>query len=308
MRKLSIIVPVYNAAEYLEKCVDSLLQQNVEDYEIILINDGSKDNSLEILNRYQQSWPDRIVVLDITNGGQGRARNFALDIAQGEYIGFADSDDWADTAMFSKMLSAAEEKQADIVICDSWCVDGEKKTYEKAALQGSALAASGSVWNKLFRRDLIGEIRFPEGFWYEDFSFSAKLLLKTDKIVFLPEALYYYRSGHASTMRNQNAKKNLDMLVIMKDISDFLGTEKRDELEFLIINHVLLDSIKRVNLQNAPDKKQVIKVFRDYVQDNIPKLSACASFQKETRNRRIIMWLNYHGLEDVSQAILKIKG
>ena len=309
--KLSIIVPVYNTQGYVPRCVDSLLAQGTEDYEIILINDGSKDHSLSVIQSYEKRYPEKIRVLDLTNGGQGRARNRALEIARGDYIGFADSDDWVDARMFSSLLTAAEVAGADLAVCDSWRVaeDGTK-TYEKACPQEHPLAAAGSVWNKLIRRDLIGEIRFPEGVWYEDLAFTAKVLSRAQKTVYIPEALYFYRSGHPSTMRNQNAQKNLDMLKVMDDVIAFLREEDasaQDDIEFLLLSHVLLESIKRVQLQKSPDKKKVIKTFRDYVRRYIPDLNTCKSFQQESRNRRIIMKLNYYGLEDVSAVLLAVK-
>ena len=306
--KLSVIVPVYNAEKYLDKCLTQLMKQQVSGYEVILINDGSKDNSLEILKKWKNDYPDKIVILDVDNGGQGRARNFALDIARGEYIGFADSDDWVDDLMFSKLLSAAEREDADIAVCDSWCVDEHGgKRYEHARPQGTALSAAGSIWNKIVRRSLVGKIRFPEGVWYEDFSFSAKLLMSTDKIVFLEEALYYYRSGHPSTMRNQNSAKNLDMITVMEDIRASLSTGHEEDFRFLVINHMLLDSIKRVSYHETQDKKKVIKQFREYVHKYVPSLLQCESFKKEKRNRKIIMLLNYYGLEDVSRLLLELK-
>ena len=305
--KLSLIVPVYNAAEYLDKCLTQLMKQQVDGYEVILINDGSKDDSLEILKKWKNDHPEKIVILDVENGGQGRARNLALDIARGEYIGFADSDDWVDDAMFEKLLSAAGEADADIAVCDSWCVEDTGMRYEHARPQGTALSAAGSIWNKIVRRSLIGDIRFPEGVWYEDFSFSAKLLMSTEKIVFLEEALYYYRSGHPSTMRNQNSAKNLDMITVMEDIRLFLSPGQEEDFRFLVINHMLLDSIKRVSYQKSADRKKVIRRFREYVHRYVPSLLGCESFQKEKRNRKIVMLLNYYGMEDLSRFLLELK-
>ena len=307
--KLSIIVPVYNTAGYLEQCVNSLLAQTIpeNDYEILLVNDGSIDNSLEVMQRFLAENPDVIEIIDTENGGQGRARNLALDVAQGDYIGFADSDDWAAEDMFARLLDAAERENADIAVCNFYSVSDSGQTIMNARPQGTDISAAGSVWNKIFRRSLIGDIRFPEGVWYEDFSFSAKLLLSSRKTVFLEEPLYYYRASHSSTMRNQNALKNLDILTVMDDVAAFAGEDGKDAVEFFIINHILVDAIKRVNLQNSLDKKSVIRALRDYVKVHIPDLDACKAYQAETRNRRIIMKLNYKGQENISQLILKAK-
>ena len=101
--KLSIIVPVYKVEEYLGECIDSLLSQTIDDYEIILVDDGSPDNSGKIADEYAAANPDVIRVLHIDNGGQGRARNFALDIAKGDFVGFVDSDDWVTHDTYEKM-------------------------------------------------------------------------------------------------------------------------------------------------------------------------------------------------------------
>ena len=307
--KISIIVPVYNTAGYIEQCVNSLLAQPIpdDDFEILLVNDGSTDQSLDVMQRFLIENPDIIEIIDTENGGQGHARNLALDVAQGDYIGFADSDDWVADDMYARLLGVAEESDADIAVCNAYSVSGTEMTVMNARPQGTDISAAGSVWNKIFRRSLIGSIRFPEGVWYEDFAFSAKLLLLSQKTVFLDEPLYYYRASHPSTMRNQNAVKNLDILTVMDEVAAFAGEKGKDAVEFFIINHILVDAIKRVNLQNSLDKKKVIRTLRDYVKTNIPDLDACETYQAETRNRRIIMKLNYKGQENISQIILKAK-
>lgn len=307
--KLSIIVPVYNTAGYLEQCVNSLLAQPIpeDDFEILLVNDGSIDQSLDVMQRFLIENPDIIEIIDTENGGQGRARNLALDVAQGDYIGFADSDDWVADEMYARLLTEAEETDADIAVCNAYSVSGSEQTVMNARPQGTDISAAGSVWNKIFRRSLVGNIRFPEGVWYEDFAFSAKLLLLSQKTVFLDEPLYYYRASHPSTMRNQNAVKNLDILTVMDDVAAFAGEKGKDAVDFFIINHILVDAIKRVNLQNSLDKKKVIRTLRDYVKVHIPDLDACKAYQAETRNRRLIMKLNYNGQEKLSQFILKAK-
>lgn len=306
--KLSIIVPVYNAEKYLRECLESLAAQTIRDYEVILVNDGSTDSSREIINEYIGKY-SVFKTIDIENGGQGRARNFGLLAAQGEYIGFVDSDDSVSSAMFEKLYAFAEQEEADIAVCDYYrCEISGKRIYEKSKLQDHPLSAAGAVWNKIFRHELIQDIRFPEGLWYEDFQFSAQAMISSGKTVFLHEPLYFYRSGHTSTMRNTNSVKNLDMIRIMENIHKYVDKDHENDFQFLVINHVLLDSIKRVSAQSGKNKKNVIRKLREYVIKYVPDLENCVSYQKESRNRRIIMWLNYHELEFVSDFILKIKG
>ena len=307
--KLSVIVPVYKAEKYLRECADSILHQTMDDLELILINDGSPDDSQRIINEYVSAFPEKVRSLTIDNGGQGRARNFGIDMAKGEYLSFIDSDDYLEKNAFELMLEAAEKENADIVVCDMekrW--DDGRREYVKAALQEHPLASAGSSSNKIFRRSLVGDIRFPVGLWYEDFEFSAKLLMLSKKTVFVPQPLYIYRCGQESTMNNNNSPKNLDIITVMENIRRF--SEKcvdRDGYEFMLLNHVLVDSIKRLALQSGEGKEESIQKLRQLVRDNIPELTNCKSYRNESRNRRIVMWLNYHGLEKLSLALLKLK-
>lgn len=306
--KLSIIVPVYKVEEYLGECIDSLLSQTIDDYEIILVDDGSPDNSGKIADEYAAANPDMIRVLHIDNGGQGRARNFALDIAKGDFVGFVDSDDWVTHDMYEKMYTRAAETGADVVVCDFMerFADGRESVLP-ASLQDNWLGSAGSSCNKIFRRSLIDELRFPVGLWYEDFYFSAVMLLRSKHTEFIAEPLYIYRRGQESTMHNNNAAKNLDMLTIMDMLEkEMLPAGYKDDFEFFLVNHVLLDSISRLAKQDAPERKEVIGKLRQYVQAKIPKLSGCGSYKKESRKRRLIMWMNYHGLEDAGQLVLKV--
>ena len=307
--KLSVIVPVYKAEDYLRACVDSLLAQSLQDLEIILVNDGSPDRSGEIMADYAAARPDKIKTLTLDNGGQGRARNRGLDLARGEYLGFVDSDDWVEPAMYETLCRTADEQKADVVDC---CIRADYADGSWEILptwrEDKPIAAAGSCCNKIFRRSAVGEIRYPEGLWYEDFDFSAKLLMRSRKTVHLPDALYRYRVGQPSTMHNQNARKNLDILEIMEDLRESMDAEQnRDEFEFLLLNHVLLDAINRVAAQKTEDAKECVWLLRSYVKEQIPSLSACRSFREESRNRQIIMRLNYMGQEKLAQAILNRK-
>ena len=308
--KLSVIIPVYNAEEYLRECVDSVLNQTEKDLEIILVNDGSTDGSDAIITEYAALYPGKVAAITLENGGQGRARNYGIAAARGEFLSFIDSDDYIAADMYELMLAAAEMNNADVVVCDmEKRFDNGVCEYVKAALQDTPLASAGSSSNKIFRRSVVGDIRFPEGLWYEDFAFSAKLLMLSRKTVFVNKPLYIYRCGQMSTMNNNNARKNLDILTIMQDIHNFADAGGyQDEFEFLLINHVLLDSIKRLALQTSPDKREVISALRGYVRENIPNLSMCESYRAEARNRRIVMWLNYHGMEQLAIALLKMNG
>ncbi len=307
--KLSVIVPVYNVEPYLPACLDSLLAQTLKDLEILLVDDGSTDASGTIADRYAAEHPDIVRCLHVDNGGQGRARNFALPLARGEYLGFVDSDDWILPEMYERLCGLADETGADVAVCDFLeRYDDGSERLAPAALQDHPLSFAGSCCNKVFRASLVRGLRFPEGLWYEDFFFSAVMLMRSQRTEYLREPLYIYRRGQPSTMHNNNAAKNLDMLRIMEMLEKELdGPGAKKDFEFLVLNHVLLDTISRLARQDDPERKEIIRRFRDYVREKIPRLEQCESFRAETRNRRIIMKLNYMGQEDLGQWILRTK-
>ena len=307
--KLSVIVPVYNVEPYLPACLDSLLAQTLKELEILLVDDGSTDASGAIADRYAAEHPDIVRCLHVDNGGQGRARNFALPLARGEYLGFVDSDDWILPEMYERLCGLADETGADVAVCDFLeRYDDGSERLAPAALQDHPLSFAGSCCNKVFRASLVRGLRFPEGLWYEDFFFSAVMLMRSQRTEYLREPLYIYRRGQPSTMHNNNAAKNLDMLRIMEMLEKELdGPGAKKDFEFLVLNHVLLDTISRLARQDDPERKEIIRQFRDYVREKIPRLEQCESFRAETRNRRIIMKLNYMGQEDLGQWILRTK-
>lgn len=305
--KLSIIVPVYNAEKYLEKCLDSLVSQTIDDYELILINDGSTDNSQQIINDYVNQYPELIRTKTVENGGQGRARNIGIDMARGDYLGFVDSDDWVDTSMYQRLYTAAAESGAELTICDMVLVypDGREEHRANSRFSEPMSIPTGPC-DKLFRRDVVGDIRFPEGLWYEDADFVIKIVLGCKNIARVNEGLYFYRCGQLSTMNNKNARKNLDMISIMEDLKAYmLPRGYMAEFEELLLCHLLLDTINRVNVQRGEGCEEVIKTLRDYARENIPDLRACPGYKKQSLKRRIVMSLNYNGLHAIARRLFK---
>lgn len=307
--KLSIIVPVYNAEPFLRRCLDSLVNQSLDDYELILVNDGSTDSSAAILAEYRERFPERVRVLTVENGGQGRARNLGIQEARGDFIGFADSDDWADLDMYATLYEAAQREGADLVLCDAVeCPEGEEQRLMPFSREENDLKAT-AVWNKLVKRELLAGIRFPENkIWYEDLPVSVELVLSAKQIARVPRSLYHYRVGQTSTMNNRNTRKNLDLLIMLDELKAWmLPRGYGDEFQSVVLNHLLLDGIKRVSLQKTRDRKEVLQKMRDYVHREIPDLGRCAAFRRESRNRQLIMRLNYLGLEDMALRLLRLK-
>lgn len=213
---VSIIVPVYNGRKYLESCINSILQQDLKQIEIILIDDGSSDES-GIICDYMTSKDRRIRVVHTINGGAANARNIGIKLASGIYLGFVDSDDWVENKMFSTMYKCAEENNADIVWCNAYNNDSEKlkkyiqsKVYQKNDIEkeifprlisivdehNSDSVLRGSVWIRLFRKSLIEDnnILFPACFIYnEDILFSVQATIAANTYVYLGDQYLYHK-------------------------------------------------------------------------------------------------------------------
>lgn len=307
--KLSIIVPVYNAEKYLDKCLKSLVEQTFDDFEIICVNDGSTDRSLFILNEYAREFPDIIKVISTTNGGQGRARNLGIEVSEGDFIGFVDSDDWVDITMFEKLYSAVIKENADISICRVMDCYDDYSSVSTESSDARIEDTASCIYNKIYRRSVIDGLKFPEGLWYEDLGFGIQVVSSTNKYAFVEEPLYYYRIGHTSTMTNQNAQKNLDIISIMDIIYHYFKDNDKDmnTFEYLLINHVLIDAIRRVSLMKTENKKAVIKQLRAYAHFHIPTLNNCLEYRNTPKSRKLAIFLNYHGLEAVTVFIIKLK-
>ena len=307
--KLSVIVPAYNAEKTIRESLDSILHQTRPVDELIVINDGSTDGTEKILQEYRDAYPACFRFQTVENGGQGRARNIGFDLSTGGWIGYVDSDDWIDPEMYERLIDAAEREHADLALCEVLAHFPDDSTArEYIYREARAMAAAGFANNKLFRRSLIENVRFPEEkLWYEDAEFTAVAIHRAGKIAHLADPLYHYRRGLPSTMNNNNARKNLDLLEVMTHLEDELLPDDRDDFEFLVLNHVLLDGMNRVQAMTAEDKKDVLWMLRQYVREKIPNLNASRSFHEETRNRRIIMRLHYLGLSGLAESILKLK-
>ena len=309
--KVSVIVPVYNVEKFIDKCLNSLVNQTLKEIEIIVVNDGSPDNSQKIIDEYVKKYPDKIKSFIKENGGQGSARNMGIEKAVGEYISFVDSDDWLDLDTLEKMYFLAKKDKSDIVICDMVDHYSYYTIYHNCTKYNSVFEVTPSACNKIFRKELIKDFRFLSKLWYEDFDFTTKILFNTNKISNISEGLYQCNCGHESTMNNNNSKKNLDMITVINDIIDYLKkNDKYDKniVSYLIFNHILITTINRVAVQKSTDKKDVIKQLIKYSKDNISDYRKQAFYKNISINRKIIAWLNYHNMYNLSKIILNIKG
>lgn len=247
MPELSIIIPVYNIEKYLAECLSSVLAQTLEALEIICINDGSKDRSLQILKEFAEK-DSRIKIIDQKNQGVSAARNAGLAIAQGKYVGFVDGDDTIENVFFEKLMFAAENSNTDAVYSkssESQDFQMFKPMMDKAVLQGIVLPlffkedSLNAVWNKIYRNKIIQEnnIRFPLGTQHgEDAQFNIEFLMKASRISFLDYCGYHYREVEGSATRNIAKHDYLKRMVEVyeTDWSPIIGTAiEKDQLENL---------------------------------------------------------------------------
>ena len=235
MSKVSIIVPVYNVEKYLRKCIDSLINQTLNDIEIICINDGSTDKSLEILKEYKNR-DSRIILLNQENSGQSIARNNGIKKAAGEYLGFVDPDDWIDLDYYEKLYNAASTNDTDIAVGGIIRVTGIKKkkflNFEKETLTDNTklkfelcdVPEKSYIWNKIYKTQKLKEInlKFEEGRIFEDCIFTPQALFFLGKMVTVPNTYYYYLRRNNSTVKQRSQKANADSIYAHKKASEFI--------------------------------------------------------------------------------------
>ena len=238
--KLSIVVPVYNVASYLCRCVDSLLDQgNFDDYEILLIDDGSTDESGKICDSYETRH-SFVRVIHKENGGLSSARNVGIENAQGKYLLFVDSDDYFRPKSLQKLMEAAEELEIDILCFNYlYCHDSYSKEVNNIVVQPSKQVLTGelymtealnqhtmqmSVWKNLYRQDLIVEnqLLFFEGHVHEDEEWTPRVFVNAKRVAQYPEVLYaYYIRDNSITGKNNQNRAARDLLAVCKRLKDY---------------------------------------------------------------------------------------
>ena len=233
MIKLSIIVPVYNVAEYLERCLNSLINQTLNEIEIICVNDGSTDNSLCILEKFA-GLDKRIKIINQKNKGLSGARNTGIKLVQGEYFGFLDSDDWVDLDYFEKLYKRAKNCDADISLGD-FIRKGKFKHKIRLKLNkeeefvgdnekfyGSQFYHFPCVWNKIYKTSKFNDLRFIEGIFFEDGPYTIQALHRANKVVTYCNTYLYYFVNPNSIVKTLNKKKEQDMYNSSKFILNYI--------------------------------------------------------------------------------------
>lgn len=285
--KISIIVPVYKVEKYINKCLDSILNQTFKDFELILVDDGSPDRCGEICDEYSKK-DNRVVVIHKENGGQATARNAALDIAKGDYIGFVDSDDYIEPDMYELLYKMCIENKCDISNCSSTIyfnnkikVNGghgliihNRKEAMKAVVEG--FLYDECLWTKLIKRELFNDLRIPVGIAYEDTAFTYKVINKANKVCCIGEPKYNYIKRENSTMDIAAKEIKTDSIKIYEEMYEFFKENYIDLLNIVVLklannSLIILNNIIKSNdfTKNRKKYYETAKFLNSYFKETI---------------------------------------
>lgn len=227
-KTISIIVPVYKVEDYLERCIDSILDQTYKDLEVILVDDGSPDSCGSICDSYREK-DKRVRVIHQKNGGLSAARNSGIEIATGAYLLFIDSDDWIKQDLCASVWKAAVSRDADIVVFGYSIINEELQILSDKVVSGRHMITGKQAlkdllsnkienyaWNKLYKKELFLDVRYPKGFVWEDVGTTYKLFLKAEKVFLLDRSYYYYFQRSTNITSNITTKALYDIFTLRR--------------------------------------------------------------------------------------------
>lgn len=322
--KVSVIVPVYNVAPYLSQCLESLVNQTYRNLEIIVVNDGSTDNSPEICEQWKER-DERILLIHKPNGGLSDARNKGLESATGEYIGFVDSDDYVDLSFYEKMVKAAVENDADVVQCNYYKAfsDGSVKEFgdfnnkrtftgkeclelADALVNGHNNLTTGllhaAVWVSLFRRSSIKDKFISERVvGSEDIPFKANIFLHCNKVTFIPDHLCYYRYTDCSLTRTFRYDLFTRYLELTRRLNELFAncTGNSHQADFLVL-YMGINVIRSMYLYNCP-KNLRPEYFKKLINEPVWN-SLKINTDKLSKGEKLI----YYSLRNKKYSLLRI--
>ena len=284
--KVSLIVPVYNVEKYISKCLDSLVNQTLDDIEIIVVNDGTKDNSQKIIDEYVKKYPNKIKSYIKKNGGLSDARNYGIKRATGEYIGFVDSGDYVDLKLFEEMYKEATKNNCDVVGCPLKYIYVDKEICNgiKLDLLNKSVMESPNILldlksyapNKIYRRSFWLENKFTFPIQYfEDSALIYNVLLKANKIGGIDTSLYYYNKTNESSITKMPDERIYD---IFKSCDSILSFYKKNEsydkikeaVDAVIIGHIRFRIRTYIGARELKRLKKYINYSNQYLDKNIP--------------------------------------
>lgn len=282
--KASVIVPVYNTEKFLYKCIDSIVNQSHKNIEIILVNDGSTDNSLSICKEFANK-DNRIILINKGNEGASSARNVGLELSTGNYIGFVDSDDYISGNMYEVLISTIIKHNADIVECGYYRV-AENNNIIKKTLNNEVISNNYKCnydyirnvnsyhmnCNKLYKREIIKNSRFSDFKYDEDFLFNLHAYNACNKKVNIDECLYFYVNNPKSAMNKPFSKENFDRIKAVETAIDFYKQKSVELSRFVIyyLLHIIRTSYERLTVSDIIDKKEYEKYLIDLYFEHYP--------------------------------------
>lgn len=298
---ISIVIPVYNVERYLSRCIESILNQTYENWEAVFVNDGSKDNSLEILKDYQKR-DNRIIVIDKKNEGSGVARNTGVERSKGEYLTFLDSDDWYEKDFLEKLYNNLKENNSDISMCNPrMTYDDTQKNkninvYHFNSIDLSkfpdeilGILAMPVIWNKLYKKEIIikNDIKFPNYSFSEDVEFLYKVFLYVNKVSKVEEYLYNYYQRDNSETKKIKRESIEQVYKVIENIESYVKNNFIDKLEIFhqykiqFIYSVSQIFLSRIN--NDKRLKQIINNNNNLIVKNI-------EIKNIIRNKKILIY------------------
>lgn len=297
--KISVIIPVYNSSTYLRKCLDSVVNQTLKDIEIIVINDGSTDDSKNIIEEYSCKYKN-IIFIDQENKGIGKTRNIGIKKATGEYITFVDSDDYIKENMLEEYYKYAKKHNFDLVI-GSYIkkINNKEIIFENNKFKTGNVKTTPQIlylieygpWAKLYKREMLinNNIYFDEKRKYEDMPFVSKALLKSKLIGQITEPYYYYIIHNNSETTTMD-KRVFDILDILKEIKDYYKREYylRDELDYVIINKVTTYMLQQRVQKDNKLRIEFIDAGYAFLNKNIKNWKGNKYYKKTNFLKRII--------------------
>lgn len=292
---ISIIVPIYNVEEYLERCIDSILSQSYNNIEVILVDDGSVDNSKVICCSYAER-DERIKVIAKKNEGPAEARNVALRYAKGDYITFIDADDFVSNDYISYLYKLIKKHDADIACCNTSIfkkgntVKVKKHIkYEKIMCVDDALCQmlyeknfSNSVWGKMYKKELFKDISFPKGKIFEDMFTTYKVFMVSNKIVYGNQEKYFYMKHDKSIMNTTKSHARMQVIEAENELIKDLGSEKIKVLK-AAYSKLFASSVVGISSFEIPTTKILLKNDVDMLWGIIVKFRLMVLFNSKVQ-------------------------
>lgn len=327
--KISVIVPVYNVENYLEKCLNSLVNQTLQEIEILVINDGSTDNSQKIIDEFQEKFPQKIKVFTKENGGLSDARNFGIDRAIGEFLAFVDSDDYVSENMLQEMYDLAIKNQAELVICNLQKVDENGNVTQKLTQipnfsdkinleKNFSVFADISYFacNKIFKKELFEGKRFQKGMHFEDIELIPQILLQCKTLAKI-DAFHYQYLERTNSISKSHTERGLDIFKAVKNVEKFfensIYSTKKEELKgFQILEGIYTFLAYLAFVKNDEVYQKMSSELKKFIKERKISTLEILKYKRFGKNyllsmpfkKQVYYFLYFFGLEKVIRKLI----